>query len=197
MNNASGLYALVGWSNNSNGYPFNAWNQATKKYCNVDYNGNLNCSGSKNAVVPLDGGQRKVALSAIESPKNWFEDFGSEQLSHGVAVVRLEAEFEQTVNTNLEYHVFVTPNGECKGLYVSQKMPTSFEVHELGNGASNVRFDYRIVALRKNFESIRMADHTNDPDPSRFYTSTLKPPEGPARMPRLAAPTGKVTQTPK
>lgn len=81
-------------------------------------------------------------------------------------MVTLEPEFAQTVNTGLEYHVFLTPNGDCKGLYVSQKTAISFEVHELGSGASNVRFDYRIVALRKNFENIRMEDHTNDPDPA-------------------------------
>jgi hypothetical protein len=31
----------------------------------------------------------------------------------------------ETVNTGLDYHVFLTPNGDCKGLYVSQKSPTS------------------------------------------------------------------------
>jgi hypothetical protein len=112
----------------------------------------------------VDGGRREVGLSAIVSPKHWFEDFGSEQLSNGIAVVHLEPEFAQTVNTELEYHVFLTPNGDCKGLYVSQKSPTSFEVHELGSGTSNARFDYRIVALRKNYENIRLADYTHDLD---------------------------------
>src|SRR5215471_4537167 len=45
----------------------------------------------------------------------------------------------------------------------------SFEVRELGVGASNVPFHYRIM-LRKNFESIRLENHTNDPD------STQNPP---------------------
>ena len=62
----------------------------------------------------------------------------------------------------MEYHVFLTPNGDCKGLYVIQKTASSFEVHELGGGSSNVSFDYRIVALRKNFENIRLEDHTKD-----------------------------------
>jgi hypothetical protein len=59
-----------------------------------------------------------------------------------------------------------------KGLYVSQKAATSFEVHELGGGASSVSFDYRIVALRKNFENIRMQDHTKDLDPARLWKSS-------------------------
>lgn len=60
-----------------------------------------------------------MALSAIESPKDSFEDFGSAQLSAGSAVITLEPEFPQTVNTRMEYHVFLTPNGDCKGLYIS------------------------------------------------------------------------------
>jgi hypothetical protein len=139
------------------------------KGCSIDPAGDINCTGAKNAVVPIDGGQRKVALSAIESPKNWFEDFGSEQLSSGVAVIRLEPEFAQTVNTQVEYHVFLTPKGDCKGLYVSNESASSFEVHELGGGNSGVRFDYRIVALRKDYENIRLADHTNDPDPLKQF----------------------------
>jgi len=161
-NNGPDFYTLYSFNNatGTTGYPFGAFN-GDGAGCYIDPSGSLNCSGSKNAVVPIDGGKHKVALSAIESPKNWFEDFGSEQLVGGVAVVRLDAKFTQTVNAKLEYHVFLTPNGDCKGLYVHQKSPTSFEVRELGGGNSNVKFDYRITALRKNFETIRFADHSH------------------------------------
>jgi len=108
-----------------------------------------------------------VAMSAIESPQNWFEDAGAADLVNGSAVVALDPDFIQTVNTEQEYMVFPVPNGDCKGLYVSHQTSTSFEVHELGGGTANVRFYYRIMALRKNYESVRFADHTNDPDPRR------------------------------
>src|SRR5450631_4152683 len=130
--------------------------------CTVDVSGNLYCSGSKSAVVPVDGGSKKVALYAIEAPENWFEDAGSGQLSNGAAVIQLENLFGQAVNTGIDYHVFLTPNGDCKGLYVSQKSATSFEVHELGGGTSSIAFDYRIMAKRKGFENIRMADKTKE-----------------------------------
>jgi hypothetical protein len=45
----------------------------------IDVGGNLGCTGSKSAVVPVDGGTRKVALYAVEAPENWFEDIGSAQ----------------------------------------------------------------------------------------------------------------------
>jgi len=165
--NSSGLWTLYAWNYDSGGFPFVAGSSSGNS-CDIDYQGNLNCTGAKHAVVLIDGGKRKVALSAIESPKNWFEDFGSEQLSNGVAVIALDGDFAQTVNTELDYHVFLTPSGDCRGLYVAQKSPTSFEVRELKGGTSNIRFDYRIVALRKNFENIRLEDHTHDPDPNVF-----------------------------
>ena len=126
--------------------------------CTIDVKANLSCTGTKSAVVPVNGGTRQVALYAIEGPENWFEDAGSSQLSNGEAVVNLESVFGETVNTGINYHVFLTPNGDCRGLYVAQKTPTSFVVRELGGGASNISFDYRIMAKRKGYESIRLAD---------------------------------------
>jgi hypothetical protein len=128
--------------------------------CSIDNNGNLGCDGTKSAVVPVDGGSRKVALYAVEAPENWFEDFGSGQLSNGSTRIKLEPTFAQTVNTDLDYHVFLTPRGECEGLYVTDLTPSGFEVRELHHGSSTVAFDYRIVAKRKSYESIRLADFT-------------------------------------
>ncbi|HEV8048108.1 MAG TPA: hypothetical protein VGP35_10265 [Terriglobales bacterium] len=161
--NGGSYYTLFGYNfaTGSTGYMF-AVDNGDGAGCNIDPEGDLSCTGSKNAVVPVDGGKHQVALAAIESPKNWFEDFGSAQLVGGVATVRFDARFIQTVNSGVEYHVFLTPNGDCKGLYVNQKTATDFEVRELGNGTSNVKFDYRITALRKNYEKVRFADHSRE-----------------------------------
>jgi hypothetical protein len=124
------------------------------------FGGSLTCTGTRNAAVPIDGGNRWVVMSAIESPQNWFEDFGSAQLVNGVAVVRLDPEFTQTVNGEIDYKVFPVPNGDCKGLYVTHKTANSFEVRELGGGTSSVSFDYRVTALRRKYEDVRFADST-------------------------------------
>ena len=175
-NNGPNFFTVYISAGSTGGYPFGAYNSANgNKGCGIDPNGNFSCTGSKNAVVPIDGGKRKVALAAIESPKNWFEDFGSEHLSNGVAVIQLEPDYAQTINSKLEYHVFLTPNGDCKGLYVTRKTESSFEVREMGGGSSSIEFDYRIVALRKDYENVRLADHTNDPDPSKMPTISPTP----------------------
>ena len=123
--------------------------------------GNLGASGTKSSVVPVDNGTRQVALYAVESPGVWFEDYGSGRLLAGVATVKIDPTYAQTVNTGVEYHVFLTPDGECEGLYVAARTATGFEVRELHQGKSNVAFDYRVIALRRGYETKRLADVTN------------------------------------
>ena len=123
--------------------------------------GNLGATGTKSSVVPVENGKRQVALYAVESPGVWFEDYGSGQLISGVATVKIDPSYAQTVNTGVEYHVFVTPAGDCQGLYVTARTTTGFEVRELQHGKSNVAFDYRIIALRRGYESQRLADVTS------------------------------------
>jgi hypothetical protein len=123
--------------------------------------GDLVCTGSKSAAVPVDG-NRMVRLYAVEAADNWFEDAGSGQLSNGAVVIRFESAFAQTINPSVEYHTFLTPKGDCEGLYVSNEGPEGFEVHELRGGHSNIAFDYRIMARRKGFENVRMQDVTQD-----------------------------------
>jgi hypothetical protein len=135
-------------------------NSANAKICTIDVFANLACNGSKSAVVPVGNGQKMVALYAVEAPENWFEDYGSEHLENGAARVTLDPTYAQTVNTGMEYHVFLTPSGDCNGLYVTNKTANSFEVREFKGGHSNIAFDYRIIAKRNGYEQIRLADKT-------------------------------------
>jgi len=123
---------------------------------NVKITDSLVVLGSKSAAVKADDGEYRL-LYCVESTENWFEDFGEAQLINGKAVVNIEALFSQTVNTSLTYHVFLTPGGQCNGLYVTNKTLNSFEVRELHGGNSNITFSYRIVAKRKGFEHLRLA----------------------------------------
>jgi hypothetical protein len=121
----------------------------------VDEDGDTVSAGTKSALVDTEQ-YGKRALYAMESPEVWFEDFGSAQLVNGQATVTIEPLFLQTINTGVPYHVFVTPLGDCNGLYVTRKTATSFEVRELGGGTANIAFDYRIVAKRLGFEGPRL-----------------------------------------
>jgi hypothetical protein len=193
----SGNWALVAANYSRSGPIFTAENMANGVSCTINASAQLHCDGGVGAIVQLDSGNRKVAMSGIQSPENWFEDFGSAQLVNGVAVIQLDRDFIQTVSTEKDYRVFPVPNGDCKGLYVTNKSTNSFEVRELGGGSSNIRFDYRIAAIRKNYETVRFADHTKDLDPRKMLdrmrkakpVSTSDPVSGkPASVPIAGVP---------
>jgi hypothetical protein len=198
----SGNWALVAANYSSSGPIFTAENIANGVSCTINASAQLHCDGGIGAIVQLDSGNRKVAMSGIESPENWFEDFGSAQLVNGVAVIELDRDFIQTVSTEKDYRVFPVPNGDCKGLYVTNKSANSFEVRELGGGSSNIRFDYRIAAIRKNYETVRFADHTKDIDPRKMLdrmrkakpVSTSDPVSGkPASLPIAGLPAAQLS----
>jgi hypothetical protein len=116
--------------------------------------GDFIATGSKSAVVETASfGKRR--LYAVESPQNWFEDFGRAELNEGTANVHIDDVFAETVNTSAGYHVFVTPTGDCS-LYVKEKNDRSFTVTSR-DGKPDCEFDYRIVAKRMGHEEIRMA----------------------------------------
>jgi hypothetical protein len=117
--------------------------------------GKFTCTGTKSSVVALKNGE-EVSLYAIEASENWFEDCGSSTLIKGRAVVEIDPLYAKTVNSETTYHVFLTPEADCKGLYVTNKKPASFEVKELNGGQSSIPFSYRIMAKRKGFENLRL-----------------------------------------
>jgi hypothetical protein len=124
-----------------------AFGGSTRQGCTIDASGTLDCEGTVNTIVPTDNGAHKVALYAVQSAENWFEDLGSGQLVNGAAAVAIDSVYAQTVSTDVKYHVFLTPRGECEGLYVGVTTASGSEVRELHHRTSNIKFDYRIVAL--------------------------------------------------
>ena len=104
-------------------------------------------------------------LIGIESPESWFEDFGEGHLVKGKAEVRLDPEFAAVIVTD-QYHVFVTPYGECNGLFVADRNAYGFRVSEQQAGTSNVSFGYRVVAKRKDLKMDRLARVTLPKIPS-------------------------------
>jgi hypothetical protein len=119
--------------------------------------GDFAATGTKAAIVETQTyGWR--SLYAVESPQNWFEDFGRATLSSGEAVVPIEAVFAQTVNLDEEYHVFLTPLGSACLLYVVDMSPASFTVRANEGDGCQITFDYRIIAPRLDYEDLRLKE---------------------------------------
>ena len=81
--------------------------------------GNFGVTGAKNALVPHPDGTHRTMYS-LECPESWFEDFGEGRLVNGRAQVALDPDFAAVVQGQ-NYRVFLTPEGDTNGLYVSAK----------------------------------------------------------------------------
>ncbi len=129
--------------------------------CGFGGAGDMTCTGQVKTLAITSGGARKVETYATQSAENWMEDYGTGTMKMGVAVVKIDPAFAETVSETADYHVFLTPNADSKGLYVINKTLTSFEVRESGGGTSSLTFDYKIVAKRRGYESQRLVDVTD------------------------------------
>jgi hypothetical protein len=105
--------------------------------------------GTVNTVVQdLQG--NLVTLSCPETPENLFQDYGVGRLENGRTHVTLDPVLARNIVVN-ETHplrVFVQLEGDCAGVYVTNKTGFGFDVVELNGGTSAVPFSWSIVANR-------------------------------------------------
>ncbi|HTO37623.1 MAG TPA: hypothetical protein VL021_04305, partial [Brumimicrobium sp.] len=105
--------------------------------------------GSVSTIVEDTQGE-EVIMFAAEAPEILFEDYGQGQLVNGKAYIKLDPIFAKNVTVNEKHplRVLVQLEGDCKGVYVTNKTGEGFEVKELQNGQSNVPFTYKVVGNR-------------------------------------------------
>jgi hypothetical protein len=127
------------------GYPLVLINTSGNDVFNVDGSGDVYYKGTLNHVTATVGGGAVRSFSP-NATQPTAEDTGTAQLVGGVAVVRLDPAFAASIEPSAAYRVFVTPNGDTRGLFVAAKTAAGFVVRESQAGRSTVTFDYRIVA---------------------------------------------------
>ncbi len=142
-----------------------AWSVA-----NTHYKIWQNTAGTVATCVPdLNG--NAVTLHAPETPEFYFQDYGQAQLSNGRAHISIDPILAKNVTIN-ELHplrVFVQLEGDCNGVYVTNKTATGFDVVELNNGTSNVAFQWSIICnvadAQIGSRTSRFADLRFEPGP--------------------------------
>jgi hypothetical protein len=162
LNNSSGwstMYISNAASGGSTGLFKTFMAVSPEGACGIGSGGSLSCTGQVKTLVSTSG-SRQVETYSVQSPENWMEDFGSAELQNGSAVIAIDPAFAETVSSSAGYHVFLTANGDSRGLFVVRKTAASFEVRESGGGSSSIAFDYRIVAKRRGYEAQRLTDVT-------------------------------------
>ena len=106
-------------------------------------------TGSNSTLVNDSNGNKRVLFSP-EAPEILFEDYGTGQLVNGTATITLDPLLSSVIHVSPEHplKVFIQLEGDCNGVYVSNKTSRGFTVRELQNGRSNVPFSWHIVANR-------------------------------------------------
>jgi hypothetical protein len=137
---------------------FGVWGSSSSGFAGVfdgrvSVNGNLTVTGTKSAAVRMADGSTRL-LYAIESPENWFEDFGFGRLEGGRARVDLDETFASAIDGG-PYHVFLTQYDAHDGLYVADRSESGFEVRSAGSGGGEGEFSYRVTAKRKDTAQMR------------------------------------------
>lgn len=129
----------------------------TNDYGDLDVAGLLYSHGSC-GLGCLQGNKqvRTVRAYAPAEAEPTIEDNGEATLVNGRANVPLDPRFANVIASNAPYLVTLTPEGDCHGLYVTQRTPQGFTVRELQGGESNVGFSYRIVAKRYGVSAPRL-----------------------------------------
>jgi hypothetical protein len=117
----------------------------------LDCQGNLTVKGtvvSGGIQIASSKTQRGVDVAeyAARQTEPTIEDFGEAQLIAGRAHIDIRADFGDAIDRGSRYLVFITPEGDNRGLFVIDKSAAGFDVRESQDGRSNIAFAYRIVA---------------------------------------------------
>ncbi|WP_323062217.1 carbohydrate binding domain-containing protein [Limosilactobacillus reuteri] len=116
----------------------------------------LGVDQSKNAIVKTSQGP--VTINAYETAEYYFGDIGEGQTStDGIAYIGIEKLFNETVNTTIPYHVFITAYG-AGNIWVDQREHNRFIVK---SDQPNLKFSWEIKAKRKGYEQTRL-QNVND-----------------------------------
>jgi hypothetical protein len=154
--NSKDGYAFLG-STGNDGVPLELNNSDTGNLIFwVSNTGNVNYSGTLAGFARTRGGAMVQSYSAKTSMPV-VEDFGTAQLAAGAASVALDPTFASSIDPRAGYRVFLSPNGDTRGLYTASKTPAGFVVRETGGGRGTLSFDYRIVATALGQSGQRMA----------------------------------------
>lgn len=130
-------------------------------------------------------------MFAPEAPEIVFQDYGVGQLVNGQVYIALDPVLKNSLHIDNEHplKVFVTLEGDCNGVYVTNKSADGFTVKELQNGTSNVSFSWQIVANRADTEDANgrvVSKHVG-----------LRLPEGPGPLNLTAKNNESITDTRK
>lgn len=163
-------------------------NNAFAYVANAGLNRKIAGSGSVSEIIPT-ANHGRITLTCPESPEYWYQDYGSIKMVNGFAHVDLDPILADIIVVNKEnpIRVFTTPVDmpNFKGVTVTNRTSTGFDLVELNGGNSTGWIDYQIVVKPKtNYgegrfpqapgpiglkEEPAAAKARNQPDPAKIF----------------------------
>lgn len=106
-------------------------------------------NGTASTIIPDDRNIPRV-MFCPEAPEVLFEDYGIGQLTNGEAYIEIDKilALSMKIDETHPLKVFIQLEGDCNGVFVTEKSANGFRVKELQNGSSNVSFSWHIVGNR-------------------------------------------------
>lgn len=161
-NTVQSIARIAGRESGGSGRYFGGYfdgNQSTNDYAFVGIrNGGTDYKilggGSVSTLVKDENNQNRV-LFCPESPEITFTDSGTGKLMNGAATIKIDPLLSRNifVDENHPLKVFIQLEGDCNGVFVTNKTSESFTVKELQNGNSNTSFSWQLIATRADVKN--------------------------------------------
>lgn len=106
----------------------------------------INGTGTVSTTVK-DVNGKDVVMHCPETPEIYFSDYGQGQLINGKAHIDMDPTFAKNVTINSKHplRIFTQLEGDCNGVYITNKTTSGFDVIELKGGTSNTYFQWNVV----------------------------------------------------
>lgn len=118
--------------------------------------GDFNVTGTKNRIIDTENYDTRKQY-CYETATPYFGDIGTAQTDEtGKCYIDIDDIFAETVNTGVEYQVFLQKEGQGD-IWVEEKTDSYFAV----KGTENLKFSWEIKAIQKDYEFERLEKFDN------------------------------------
>ena len=137
-------------------YKFHFGKERSSFYQPVTIGGSLSVAGEKNRIIDTENYDTRKQY-CYETATPYFGDIGTAQTDEtGKCYIDIDDIFAETVNTGVEYQVFLQKEGQGD-LWVEEKTDSYFVVR----GTENLKFSWEIKVIQRDYEFERLEKFDN------------------------------------
>lgn len=137
-------------------YKFHFGKEKSSFYQPVTIGGSLSVAGTKNRIIDTENYDTRKQY-CYETATPYFGDIGSGCTDNtGKCYIDINDIFSETVNTGVEYQVFLQKEGQGD-IWVEEKTDSYFVL----KGTENLKFSWEIKAIQKDYEFERLEKFDN------------------------------------